>query len=77
MNCPRPAKISFRDEFSKGKDCPMNFPRLGKIIRSVSGNRQQLQAAGFCMRRKLPLLANELSQAGKNHSVSVWQEPWL
>ena len=36
------------------------------------------------MRRKLPLLLskrkrlrNEFSKAGQNHSVSVWQEPWL
>ena len=75
MNCPRPAKTSFRDEFSKEKDCPMNFPRLGKIIRPVW---QQLQARGVWMRRKLLVLAvKEFSQAGKNHSVSVWQEPWL
>ena len=46
MNCPRPAKISFRDEFSKEKDCPMNFPRLGKIIRPVSGSSSRLGAFG-------------------------------
>ena len=46
MNCPRPAKISFRNEFSKEKDCPMNFPRLGKIIRPVSGSSSRLGAFG-------------------------------
>ena len=38
MNCPRPAKISFRDAFSKEKDCPMNFPRPRKIIRPLFGS---------------------------------------
>ena len=46
MNCPRPAKISFRDEFSKEKDCPINFRRLGKIIRPVSGSSSRLGAFG-------------------------------
>ena len=46
MNCPRPAKTSFRDEFFKEKDCPMNFPRLGKIIRPVSGSSSRLGAFG-------------------------------
>ena len=43
------------------KACPMNFPRHPKIIWFVPAKR----------------LPNEFSQARKNHSVSVWQEPWL
>ena len=76
MNCPRPAKISFRDEFSTEKDCPMNFPRLGRFIRPVSGSSSRLGAFG-CAESFFLLALNEFSQAGKNHSVSVWQEPCL
>ena len=76
MNCPKPAKTSFRDEFFKEKDCPMNFPRLGKIIRPVSGSSSRLGAFG-CAESFHYWLPMKISQAGKNHSVSVWQEPWL
>ena len=43
------------------KACPMNFPRHPKIIWFVPGKR----------------LPNEFSQARKNHSAPVWQEPSL
>ena len=80
MNCPGPAKRSNREEFSKEKDCAMNFPRLGKIIRPVSGRSSRLGAFGCAESFHYWLslyAANEFSQAGKNHSVSVWQKPWL
>ena len=46
MNYSKPARIIFRDEFSKEKNCPMNFPRLEKIIRPRSGSSSRLGAFG-------------------------------
>ena len=43
------------------KACPMNFPTHPKIISFVPAKR----------------LPNEFSQARKNHSAPVWQEPSL
>ena len=49
------------DVAASRKACPMNFPRHPKIIWFVPGKR----------------LPNEFSQARKNHSAPVWQEPSL